>query len=210
MHKIYENNDLMMYFKKRYCHCCGGVLSTKRSERIVREGDSDHDEYCSIGTHYHFYGDILVIGKDYYCPCCDKSFSCDEQGDIIVAQKYYKRNIVTDEEIVNAYNKRAEIKCENILKMRWLLLIPLVGWVICFYKINDTYLRKKRGDDAYIAFFSSIFALIGVGLLMKAIIPIINVEFISKNSYYFSLITSLFASNIVMLCYINRVFKNKK
>ena len=46
MHKVYENDDLMMYFKKRYCHCCGKVLQRKRTERVVRKGDPDHKAYC--------------------------------------------------------------------------------------------------------------------------------------------------------------------
>lgn len=42
MHKIYENDDLMMYFKKRYCPCCGKVLQIEKKERIVKKGDPDH------------------------------------------------------------------------------------------------------------------------------------------------------------------------
>ena len=36
MHKIYENDDLMMYFKKRYCYYCGEVLKTHKTERIIK------------------------------------------------------------------------------------------------------------------------------------------------------------------------------
>ena len=99
MHKVYENDYLMMYFIKRYCHCCGNVLKRKRIERIVRRGDPDHSSYCNVGTKYRPYDDILVIGKEYYCPSCDKSFSCDEQSEIIDAQKYYGRRIVSKAEI---------------------------------------------------------------------------------------------------------------
>ena len=73
MHKVYENDDLMMYFKKRYCHCCGKVLQRKRTERVVRKGDPDHRAYCTIGRSYKPYGDILVIGKEYFCSSCNKS-----------------------------------------------------------------------------------------------------------------------------------------
>ena len=86
MHKVYENDDLMMYFKKRYCHCCGKVLQIKRCERVVKKGDPDHAQYCHIGTTYKPHGDILVIGKEYYCTSCNKNFSCDEQGRVIDAQ----------------------------------------------------------------------------------------------------------------------------
>lgn len=34
MHKIYENNDLAMYFKKRYCHCCGKKLQRKKQKEL--------------------------------------------------------------------------------------------------------------------------------------------------------------------------------
>ncbi len=99
MHRIYENNDVMMYFKKRYCHCCGKVLSRKRTEKIVRKGDPDYRLYYNIGHSFKPYGDILVIGKEYFCSLCNKSFSCDEQREIIKAQKYYHRHVVTKEEI---------------------------------------------------------------------------------------------------------------
>jgi len=101
MHKIYENDDLMMYVKKRYCHCCGNELQIKQTERIVRKGDPDHKAYCSIGTSYKPHGDILVIGRGYYCPLCNKEFSCDEQGKVIEAQNRYKTKVVTREEIDN-------------------------------------------------------------------------------------------------------------
>ncbi len=105
MHKVYECDDLMMYFKKRFCHCCARALQRKSKERIVRKDDPDHKAYCAIGTHYKPYGDILVVGKEYYCPICNKSFSCEEQAKVTKAQKHYKRKIVSNEEINCANSK---------------------------------------------------------------------------------------------------------
>ena len=36
MHKNYENDDLMMYFKKRNCHCCGNILSKQNIQRLLK------------------------------------------------------------------------------------------------------------------------------------------------------------------------------
>ena len=143
MQTIYENNDLMMYFKKRYCHCCGKVLQIKNSERIVRRGDPDHSSYCNIGTHYKPHGDILVVGKEYHCPSCDKTFSCDEQGRVIDAQKYYQKKILTDEEISNTHKHELMVSLQNIKKLRWTLLIPVIGALICMGTISSDYSSEK-------------------------------------------------------------------
>ena len=108
MHKVYENDDVMMYFKKRYCHCCGKVLQTRKTERVVKKGDPKHSKYCYIGTKYKPHGDILVVGKEYYCPSCGKSFSCEEQEAVIIAQQFYKRKIVAPEEIENAKSRKIQ------------------------------------------------------------------------------------------------------
>ena len=133
----------MVYFKKRYCRYCGNVLQRKRTERIVREGDADHEEYCSIGRSYHFYGDILVIGKEYYCPHCDKHFSCEEQAKVIEAQIQCIRKIVSPEEIEIARQNAVVKAKQNIYKSRWLLLIPFIGGIICI-------LLATAGDRGYL------------------------------------------------------------
>ena len=210
MHKVYENDDLMMYFKKRYCHCCGKVLQKKRTERIVYKGDPDHREYCSIGTSYNPHGDILVIGKEYFCSSCNKSFSCDDQGKIIEAQKHYKRHIVTDEEIANVKNQKLITVNYSILKMRWLLLFPVIGGIICTFKIFNGCLREKTNNkDLNKLILSALLVFIGVAIVIKLVLSTVNNEMLNKYQTLFMLIPSLLSFNMPILWYINHTFKRK-
>ena len=181
MHKVYENDDLMMYFKKRYCHCCGKVLQRKRTERVVRKGDPDHRAYCTIGRSYKPYGDILVIGKEYFCSSCNKSFSCDDQGKVIEAQKHYQRNIVTEEEITNVKNQNLMIANDRILKIRWLLLFPVIGGIICTFKIFNGCLREKTNNkDLHKLILSALLVFIGVAIVIKLVLSTVNNEMLNK------------------------------
>ena len=210
MHKVYENNDLMMYFKKRYCHCCGKVLQRKKTERVVRKGDPDHRAYCTIGRSYKPYGDILVIGKEYFCSSCNKSFSCDEQGKVIEAQKHYKRHIVTDEEIANVKNQKLIIVNDRILKMRWLLLFPVIGGIICTFKIFNGCLREKTNNtDLHKLILSALLVFIGVAIVIKLVLSTVNNEMLNKYQTLFMLIPSLLSFNMPILWYINHTFKRK-
>ena len=210
MHKVYENDDLMMYFKKRYCHCCGKVLQRKKTERVVRKGDPDHRAYCTIGRSYKPYGDILVIGKEYFCSSCNKSFSCDEQGKVIEAQKHYKRHIVTDEEIANVKNQKLIIVNDRILKMRWLLLFPVIGGIICTFKIFNGCLREKTNNkDLHKLILSALLVFIGVAIVIKLVLSTVNNEMLNKYQTLFMLIPSLLSFNMPILWYINHTFKIK-
>ena len=209
MHKIYENDDLMMFLKKRYCHCCGSILKSKKNERIVRKGDPDHNAYCTVGTNYKPYGDILVIGKEYYCPSCDKTFSCEEQGEVIEAQNFYQKKIVTEEEISEARKNEMFISRQNIVKLRWTLLIPVVGSLICTFYIFNGKLSEITGNrEGSKLLLSSILAFIGVALAAKLVLSMFNnIDFINNYITLFMLIPSLLSVNIPTLLYINHKFK---
>ena len=209
MHKIYENDDLMMFLKKRYCHCCGGVLQSKKNERIVRKDDPDHKAYCTVGRYYKPYGDILVIGKEYYCPSCDKTFSCDEQGKVIEAQNYYQKKIVTDEQISEAHKNEMFISRQYLVKLRWTLLIPVVGSLICTFYIFNGKLSEITGNrDGSKLLLSSILLFIGVALAAKLVLSMFNnIDFINNYITLFMLIPSLLSVNIPTLLYINHKFK---
>ena len=209
MHKVYENDDLMMYFKKRYCHCCGEVLHKKRTERIVRKSDPDHSYYCHIGTTYKPHGDILVVGKEYFCSSCNKVFSCDEQSEITDAQKHYKKYIVTTEEINIVKNKNIETARKCILKMRWLLLIPIIGVILCDFKIFNGCLRTqtKPKDSPRIVLSTIIFILVAIAV--KLVLSLINIEILNAYSRIIMAILGSLAANIPTLILINTRFKKK-
>lgn len=209
MHKIFENDDLMMYFKKRYCHCCGKALQRKRTERVVQRGDPDHIIYCTVGRTYKPYGDILVIGKEYYCPACDKSFSCDEQAKVIKAQKYHKRNIVTDEEIKTAKSNSISASKQNALNLRWFLLIPILGGLISMFAIfNGTLSEATKSRDGSKILLSSVLTFVGVALIAKLILSMFNSDFTSAYNTILMLIPSALSFNVPVLFYINNTFKN--
>lgn len=209
MHKVYENDDLMMFFKKRYCHCCGEVLKTRKSERVVRKGDPDHKAYCTIGTTYKPHGDILVVGREYYCSYCEKSFTCDEQGKVIEAQKYYKKKIVTDAEISQKDKNEILLSLQNIMKLRWTLLIPAVGSLICtFYIFNGRLSEKTEGKDATKLLLSSVLVFIGVALAVKLVLSMFgSIDFINDYTTMFMLIPASLSFNLPTLWYINHSIK---
>lgn len=209
MHKVYENNDIMMYFKKRHCHCCGNTLITKKTKRIVKKGDQDHNGYCNIGRAYHPYGDILVIGRDYYCPTCKRIFSCDEQAEIIDAQKYYNRHIVTENEILFVKSNKISKSIIKVNKFKWFLLIPVVGSFICLFYISNGRLNEKmHKHDGYILTFTPLIIVIALALIMKLLFTLIGMHG-DSNDYQniIIIIACLLSFNLTMLWYINHRFK---
>ena len=208
MHKVYENNDLMMYFGQRYCHCCGGVLERKRTERVVHLEDPEHFSYCTIGRGYHPHGDILVIGREYWCPFCNKAFSCDEQVSIKRTQKLYRKKIVTKEEIDNSHDQCLENAKKRMLKFRWLMLLPAIGGIICHILICNSILSEISDHKENKVFGLSVLALVGAAMVVKAIFSIFgSIELINQYETISTLFLSLFAYNLPVLCYINHRFK---
>lgn len=205
MHKVYENNDLMMYFKKRYCHVCGKALQKKRSERIIMKGDPEHKTYCTVGTTYKPYGNIMVIGKEYYCYCCEKTFTCDEQSKIIEAQKHYGKKIVTEQEIQNVQSNGLIVSMHNIKKARWLLLIPVVGGLVCSYGIFNGKLQiMTENRDGAKLLFASVAAVVLIALVMKLLLAIFSGnEFVAQYSNLLMIMPATFAFNFPVLWYIN-------
>lgn len=209
MHKIYENDDLMMYVRKRYCCRCGGVLNRKKTERIVKKGDPDHGAYCSIGGSSHHYGDILVIGREYYCPCCRRAFSCDKQGNVMDAQKYYQRKIVSEEEIALVEKILLRKEVRQILRCRWLLLLPGLGSLICLFMITNTRLSQlTRENDPNKLLTAWLLVFFCVGMILKIVLGYFeDVEFIRTYRSMIMLVSALLSVNIPTLWYINRTFK---
>ena len=180
MHKIYENDDLMMYVRKRYCCRCGGVLKRKKTERIVKKGDPDHSAYCSIGRYTKHYGDILVIGREYYCPSCRRAFSCDAQGKVMEAQKYYQRKIVSEGEIALVEKILLRKAVRQLLRCRWLLLLPGLGSLICSYMITNTRLcQLTRKNDPNKLLTAWLLVFFCVGMILKIVLGYFeDVEFV--------------------------------
>ena len=66
--KVWENNDLMMYFKKRHCRCCGNPLQRKRTENLLLVGTPEHRAYLfnkprSSGTMIYYSSVRIIIAR---------------------------------------------------------------------------------------------------------------------------------------------------
>ncbi len=205
MHKVYENDDLMMYFRKRYCHCCGGALARKRTERVVGKGDPEHRAYCTIGTTYKPYGDILVIGKAYYCTACGQFFSCDEQGEVMEAQKYYHRKVVSKEEIALVQQQNMQSSLKKASKYKWFLLMPVLGALICMiYIFNGRLSQKTEHQDGAKLLFASALLFVGVALVIKIALGFMgDMSFLHHYETVIMLIPSMWSFNIPTLWYMN-------
>lgn len=201
MPKAYEFDDVLMFFKKRYCHCCGGKLSIRSTEKVV-----DKNEYTSSGRYQYVYNeDVTVIGKEYYCSKCDKSFSCDEQEKVNQAQKLYQRKIVSDGEISNIINQNQTSSLEKLSKLKWTLLIPVIGHFICTaYIFSGELSNKTAKGDLHKLTISTLLVFIGVALVVKLVLSMFNgIEFINNSETVLMLIPSLLSFNMPVLWYIN-------
>lgn len=200
MHKVYENDDVAMYFKKRYCYCCGNTLDRKRTERVVTKNDPDYKSYCSIGITYKPHGDILVVGRSYYCPNCQRTFTCDEQSDVINAQKAYGRKIVSEQEIATTRERRAKSLREKRIRLKWWLLIPVIGGIVCLYLLySDKSHFEFKGISAKVPLLC-IIVFVAVAALMRLISYLIMLYhqslFLEQYQNILALIVALLSFNV--------------
>ena len=125
------------------------------------------------------------------------------------AQKYYKRKIVFEGEITLVEKDQLRNAVRQLLRCRWLLLLPGLGSLICSYMISNTrlsQLTRKRDGTKLIMTWMLVF--LGVGLVVKKVLGFFeDVEFIRTYRSMIMLVSALLSVNIPTLCYINRTFK---
>ena len=196
----------MMYFKKRYCRCCGGILKRKRTERVVRRGDSD--DYLCCNRFGGRYDAVLVIGTDYYCPACDKMFYCDEQSNIICAQKHFQRKIVSEKEICFACNKRLDSSVQRIKKHKWLFLIPIIGLLLTFLFMPEALEKNTNPKDKVYLISSPFIVFICVAGAIKLLLSMYgSIQVLNDHQRLIMLIPALLSSGLPIFWYINHKFK---
>lgn len=94
--------------------------------------------------------------------------------------------------------------------MRWILLIPIIGSLICNFEIFNGYLSEKtKSKDLHKLTLSSVLFLIGVALIIKLIIQFSNIDIAENYKTIIMLIPSLVLFNLPTLWYINHTFKRK-
>ena len=203
-----------------------------KNDRDVPEWEFRQD-YAFHGIDPYIFG-ATETTETFYCPKCHYRNSIDNQLFIRKKQKELNKIIfdecdwnsisyttqgekiehkkdegtgASEEELVKAKRVKMMVETENILKMRWLLLIPVLGAVICMIKIFHGCLKAHTeiGDLRKIL-FASVFTFIGVAVPLKSILSMSNVGFLYDYRAIMFLIAS-FAFNIPMLIYINKTFK---
>ena len=94
--------------------------------------------------------------------------------------------------------------------MRWILLIPIIGSLICNFKIFNGCLSKKtKSKDLHKLTLSSVLFFIGVALIIKLVIQVSNIDITENYKTLIMLIPSLVSFNLPTLWYINHTFKRK-
>lgn len=85
--KYYNNDVLYTKFKKHYCFECGAVLTCVKTSKVVNSKSDEAKNYdFSLGDGF-MSGDVEFIGKEFYCPICEKRISIDEMKRIEKEQK---------------------------------------------------------------------------------------------------------------------------
>ena len=207
--KVWENNDLMMYFKKRHCRCCGNPLQRKRTENLLLVGTPEHRAYLFNKPRSSGNYDILLIGTDYYCPCCDKMFSCAEQIEIIAAQKYYKTKTVSEEQVRFARENKILCAKKRIRDFRWFLFIPVVGLILCYFYITQGPLTKTitHKENSWLMLLTPV-VFFAVAYIMKLMLSTYFAGTLSFDLLrLIMIIPAIFAMNLPILWYINHKFK---
>ncbi len=221
------------WFKTFYCPICGEKLVVAKNARDVPEWEY-RQEYRFRGIEPYIFGATEIV-ETFYCPKCHYRNSIDNQLFIRKKQKELNKIIfdeddwnsisyttqgekiepkkdegtgASEEELAKANRVKMMVETDNILKMRWLLLIPVLGAVICMIKIFNGCLEKYTGiGDLRNIVFASILTFMGVAVPLKSILSMSNVDFLYDYRTIIMFLIASFAFNIPMLIYINKTFK---
>ena len=116
---------------------------------------------------------------------------------------------IEDEAIANLIKKQTMEATSEILKMRWLLLIPVIGSIICLIKIFGGYLKDHTEDmDLRNVLWASVLIFLGVALATKLILPEFDPNLIYEYRMILVFVPASFLFNVPTLFYINKRFKH--
>jgi len=139
---------MAMVTKKFYCHKCGERLSKHPKTRTVKPGNPDYRKHNSINHRTHMIGDVEVTEYDFQCSACGNVIEYDEQCVIGKIQKQLRKNILSDEEVLNNRGKAENSMDRNakIFKVIFSLVALAVIGLILYSKI-------KSGDFSFTFYF---------------------------------------------------------
>lgn len=132
---------MAMVTKKFYCHKCGERLSKHPKTRTVKRGDPDYRKYNRINHKTHLIGDVEVTEYDFQCSACGNVIEYDEQCVIEKIQKQLRKNILSDEEILNNRGK-----AENSMDRKAKILNVIIYSVALAVIGLILYSKIKSGD----------------------------------------------------------------
>jgi len=138
---------MAMLTKKFYCHKCGEQLSKHPKTRTVKPGDPDYRKHNRIGRT-HMIGDVEVTEYDFQCPACGNIIEYDEQCIIGKIQKQLRKNILSNEEVLNNRETVEDLMDRNakIFKVIFAVVALAVIGLILYGKI-------KSGDFSFTFYF---------------------------------------------------------
>ena len=137
-----------MVTKKFYCHKCGERLGKHPKTRTLSPGDPDYRKHNRINRKTHIIGDIEVTEYDFQCPACKNVIEYDEQCVVRKIQKQLRKNILSDEEVLNNRGKVKDLMNRNakVFKVIFSVVALAVIGLILYSKI-------KSGDFSFTFYF---------------------------------------------------------
>ena len=139
---------MAMVTKKFYCHKCGERLGKHPKTRTLSPGDPDYRKHNRINHKTHMIGDIEVTEYDFQCPACKNVIEYDEQCVVRKIQKQLRKNILSDEEVLNNRGKVEDSMNRNakVFKVIFSVVALAVIGLILYSKI-------KSGDFSFTFYF---------------------------------------------------------
>ena len=137
-----------MVTKKFYCHKCGERLGKHPKTRTVKPGDPDYRKHSRISHRTHMIGDVEVTEYDFQCSACGNVIEYDEQRVVRKIQKQLRKNILSDEEVLNNREKVEDSMNRNakVFKVIFSVVAVAVIGLILYSKI-------KSGDFSFTFYF---------------------------------------------------------
>ena len=138
---------MAMLTKKFYCHKCGERLIRNARTRTIKRGDPDYKKHSGVGR-MHLIGDVEFTEYDFKCPACGNIIEYDEQCVIGKIQKQLRKNILSDEEVLNNRGKAEDSINRNskIFKVFFsVIALAVIGLIL--------YINIKSGKFSFTFYF---------------------------------------------------------
>ena len=202
-------------FRKHYCPHCGNELKKQKEVSVLHKGDEGFRKN-HLGTGYNPSIDTNEITTySFSCIQCNEQFSDDDLSKIRKMQRAEKSKILkayaspSEEDVCLAHESRLALAIHQIKKLKWLLLFPVIGWLICIIVMYSNELSEKIDTKETICLMlSPVAAFVAVAGFFKFILSACTDLGVPVDCQGLIMwIPALFAANLPILWYINHKFK---